>query len=154
MDIEGKLNAKGLKFALISSRFNNFITERLIDGAMDCIIRHEGDKKNVSVIRVPGSFEIPQIAGIAAKSGKYDAVICLGAVIRGETPHFDYVSAEVSKGIARVASESSIPVTYGIITADTVEQAIDRAGTKMGNRGFDAAMTAIEMANLIKKING
>ncbi|MCD6246698.1 6,7-dimethyl-8-ribityllumazine synthase [candidate division WOR-3 bacterium] len=153
MDIEGKLNAKGLKFALISSRFNNFITERLIDGAIDCIIRHEGDKKNISIVRVPGSFEIPQIAGIAAKSGKYDAVICLGAVIRGETPHFDYVSAEVSKGIARVASESSIPVTYGIITADTVEQAIDRAGTKMGNRGFDAAMTAIEMANLIKKIN-
>ena len=153
MDIEGKLNAKGLKFALISSRFNNFITERLIDGAIDCIIRHEGDKKNISIVRVPGSFEIPQIAGIAAKSGKYDAVICLGAVIKGETPHFDYVSAEVSKGIARVASESSIPVTYGIITADTVEQAIDRAGTKMGNRGFDAAMTAIEMANLIKKIN-
>ncbi|NIA22835.1 MAG: 6,7-dimethyl-8-ribityllumazine synthase [Proteobacteria bacterium] len=154
MDIEGKLNAKVLRFAVISSRFNSFITERLIDGAMDCIVRHEGDKKNVSIIRVPGSFEIPQIASIAAKSGKYDAVICLGAVIRGETSHFDYLSAEVSKGIARVAGESSIPVTYGIITADTVEQAIDRAGTKMGNRGFDAAMTAIEMADLIKKING
>ena len=153
MDIEGKLSAKGLKFALITSRFNNFITERLVEGASDCIVRHLGEEKNISVIRVPGSFEIPQIAKIAAKSGKYDAIICLGAVIRGETPHFDYVSAEVSKGVARVASESDIPVTYGIITADTVEQAIDRAGTKMGNRGFDAAMTAIEMVNLIKKIN-
>ncbi len=153
MNIEGKLNAKGLKFALITSRFNDFITEKLVNGAIDCIVRHNGSEDNVSIIRVPGSFEIPQVAGITAKSGKYDAVICLGAVIRGETPHFDYVSAEVTKGIARVAGDSKIPVTYGIITADTVEQAIDRAGTKMGNRGFDAAMTAIEMADLIKKIN-
>lgn len=152
MIIEGKLDASNLKFAFITSRFNNFITEKLVDGAKDCIIRHNGNIENIDILKVPGSFEIPQTAKIAGESGKYNAIICLGAIIRGETPHFDYVSAEVSKGIAKLSLELKIPVSFGIITADTIEQAIDRAGSKMGNKGFDAAMTAIEMANLIREI--
>ncbi len=152
MIIEGKLDASNLKFAFITSRFNSFITEKLVDGAKDCIIRHNGNVENIDIFKVPGSFEIPQTAKIAGESGKYNAIICLGAVIRGETPHFDYVSTEVSKGIAKLSLELKIPVSFGVITADTIEQAIDRAGSKMGNKGFDAAMTAIEMANLIKEI--
>ena len=151
-NIEGQLSAKGLNFAIVVGRFNNLITEKLLEGAIDCILRHGGTEDNITVIRVPGSFEIPLIAKKAAKSGKYDAVICLGAVIRGATPHFEYVAAEVSKGIALVSLETEVPVAYGILTTDTIEQAIERAGTKMGNKGFDAALTAIEMANVIKEI--
>ncbi|RUM51037.1 MAG: 6,7-dimethyl-8-ribityllumazine synthase [Hydrogenothermus sp.] len=151
-NIEGKLSAKGFKFAIIVSRFNSLITEKLLEGAIDCIVRHNGDEKNITVIRVPGSFEIPLTAKKLAKSGKFDAVICLGAVIRGDTPHFDYVANEVTKGIAQVSLETEIPISYGILTTDTIEQAIERAGTKMGNKGFDAALTAIEMVNVLNQI--
>ncbi len=150
--IEGKLSAENLRFAIIVGRFNNLITEKLLEGAIDCIIRHGGLEDNITIIRVPGSFEIPLVAKKAAKSGNFDAVICLGAVIRGATPHFDYVASEVTKGIAQVSLETEIPIAYGILTTDTIEQAIERAGTKMGNKGFDAALTAIEMANLIDEI--
>ena len=151
--IEGQLNAEGLKFAIVVGRFNNLITEKLLEGAVDCIVRHGGTEENITVIRVPGSFEIPLTAKKAAKSGKYDAVICLGAVIRGSTPHFDYVASEVTKGIALVTLETEVPVAYGVLTTDTIEQAVERAGTKMGNKGFDAALTAIEMVNLLKGIH-
>lgn len=150
--IEGKLSAEGLKFGIIVGRFNSFITERLLEGAIDCILRHGGSKENIEIVKVPGSFEIPLTAKKLAKSGKYDAVICLGAVIRGSTPHFDYVANEVTKGIAQVSLETEIPISYGILTTDTIEQAVERAGTKMGNKGFDAAMVAIEMANVLKSI--
>ena len=150
--VEGKLSAKGYKFAIIVSRFNNLITEKLLEGAIDCIVRHDGDEKNITVIKVPGSFEIPLIAKKVAKSGKFDAVICLGAVIRGDTPHFDYVANEVTKGIAQVSLETEVPISYGILTTDTIEQAIERAGTKMGNKGFDAALTAIEMVNVLNQL--
>ncbi len=148
--LEGKLSAAGLRFALIVSRFNDFIVGRLQDGAIDAIVRHGGDEKNISIIKVPGAFEIPLIAKKAAKSGKYDAVICLGAVIRGATPHFDYVAAEVSKGIATVGLETEIPITFGVLTTDNIEQAIERAGSKSGNKGWDAAASAIEMVSLLK----
>ena len=148
--IEGKLSATGLRFALIVSRFNDFIVGRLQDGAIDAIVRHGGDEKNISIIKVPGAFEIPLIAKKAAKSGKYDAVICLGAVIRGATPHFDSVAAEVSKGIATVGLETEIPITFGVLTTDNIEQAIERAGSKSGNKGWDAAASAIEMVSLLK----
>ncbi len=150
--IEGQLDAKGLKFAMVVSRFNDFICRRLLDGALDAIIRCGGSDDAITVLRVPGSFEIPAVAGKVAKGGKFDAVICLGAVIRGATPHFDYVAAEVSKGVAAVSMESDVPVGFGVITADTLEQAIDRAGAKTGNKGFDVAMAVIEMANLYKAI--
>ena len=150
--IEGKLNAKGKKFAIVVSRFNDFISTRLLDGALDCLKRHHCDENDITVVWVPGSFEIPLTAQKLAEKKNFDAVICLGAVIRGETPHFDYVSAEVSKGIANVSLKTNIPVIFGIITADTVEQAIDRAGTKAGNKGWAAALTAIEMADLNDKI--
>jgi 6,7-dimethyl-8-ribityllumazine synthase len=150
--IEGKLSAEGLKFGIVVGRFNSFITERLLEGAIDCILRHGGSKENIEIVKVPGSFEIPLTAKKLAKSGKYDAVICLGAVIRGSTPHFDYVANEVTKGIAQVSLETEVPISYGILTTDTIEQAIERAGTKMGNKGFDAAMVAIEMANVLKSI--
>jgi 6,7-dimethyl-8-ribityllumazine synthase len=150
--IEGKLSAEGLKFGIIVGRFNSFITERLLEGAIDCILRHGGSKENIEIVKVPGSFEIPLTAKKLAKSGKYDAVICLGAVIRGSTPHFDYVANEVTKGIAQVSLETEVPISYGILTTDTIEQAVERAGTKMGNKGFDAAMVAIEMANVLKSI--
>jgi len=150
--IEGKLSAEGLKFGIIVGRFNSFITERLLEGAIDCILRHGGSKENIEIVKVPGSFEIPLTAKKLAKSGKYDAVICLGAVIRGSTPHFDYVANEVTKGIAQVSLETEIPISYGILTTDTIEQAVERAGTKMGNKGFDAAMVAIEMVNVLKSI--
>ncbi|WP_457625503.1 6,7-dimethyl-8-ribityllumazine synthase [Persephonella sp.] len=152
-NVEGKLTAEGLKFAVVLGRFNSLITEKLLEGAVDCILRHGGSEENITVIRVPGSFEIPLTAKKAAKSGKYDAVICLGAVIRGSTPHFEYVAAEVTKGIALVSLETEIPVAYGILTTDTIEQAVERAGTKMGNKGFDAALTAIEMVNLLREMD-
>lgn len=150
--LEGKLLAADLKFAIIVSRFNIFIGEKLLDGAVDCIIRHDGSGDNIDIIKVPGSFEIPLAAQKLAESKKYDAVICLGAVIRGDTPHFDYVASEVSKGIAQTSLKSGIPVVFGVLTTDSIDQAIERAGTKSGNKGWDAAMTAIEMSNLLKQI--
>ncbi len=151
--IEGKLDASGLKVAIIVSRFNEFITNKLLSGALDCLTRHNADEKNITVIWVPGAFEIPPVAMKVAQKGGFDAIICLGAVIRGATPHFDYVAAEVSKGVALVSLQSHIPVIYGVLTTDTIEQAVERAGTKSGNKGFDAAMAAIEMAQLYKKIS-
>jgi 6,7-dimethyl-8-ribityllumazine synthase len=147
---EGKLEAKGQKFGIVVSRFNSFICERLLEGAVDALIRHGADDKNISVARVPGAFEIPFFAKKMAESGKYDALICLGAVIRGSTPHFDFVASEVSKGVAQVSLESGIPIAFGVLTTDTIEQAVERAGTKAGNKGFDAAMTVIESVNLLK----
>lgn len=150
--IEGKLDASGLKFGVVVSRFNEFISTKLLAGCLDGLKRHGADDKNIEIAWAPGSFEIPVVASRMASSKKYDAVICLGAVIRGATPHFDYVSAEVSKGIAQVALQTSRPVIFGVLTTDSLEQAIERAGTKGGNKGFDAALSAIEMANLLKQI--
>lgn len=150
--ISGNLNAKDKKFGIVVGRFNEFISGKLLSGAMDCIIRHEGDEKNVTTVWVPGSFEIPLTAKKLAQSKKYDVIICLGAVIRGATPHFDLIAAEVSKGIAHVGLETGVPVVFGVITSDTIEQAIERAGTKSGNKGWDAALTAIEMVDLYTKL--
>ncbi|HKL27160.1 MAG TPA: 6,7-dimethyl-8-ribityllumazine synthase [Desulfuromonadales bacterium] len=149
--IEGTLDAKGLKVGLLVSRFNSFVSERLVEGAVDALVRHGAKDGDISVARVPGAFEIPAAARQMLRSGHFDAIVCLGAVIRGATPHFDYVSAEVSKGVAAVAMDADIPVTFGVLTTDTLEQAIERAGSKAGNKGFDAAMAAIEMANLYKE---
>jgi 6,7-dimethyl-8-ribityllumazine synthase len=149
-EYSGQLIAKGFKFAVIVSRFNEFITSRLLDGAVDAIARHDGNKEDIEIIRVPGAFEIPLVAKRLAASKKYDAVICLGCVIRGETPHFDYVASEVTKGIALLNLEFNTPISYGVITADTTDQAIERAGNKMGNKGFEATMAAIELLNLFK----
>jgi len=149
---EGMLLGKGLKFGLVVSRFNEFITNKLLDGAQDALLRHGVDEADIELAWVPGSFEIPIVAKKLAQSKRYDAVICLGAVVRGGTPHFDYIATEVSKGVAQVGLEVGLPVIYGVITADTLEQAIERAGTKMGNMGFEAARKAIEMANLLKSI--
>ncbi len=151
--IEAGLNAGGKRFAIIVSRFNDFISEKLLSGAIDAIIRSGGVEKDITVMRVPGSFEIPLAAKKMAQKGVFDAVICLGAVIRGATPHFDYVSAEVSKGVAAAGMETGVPVIFGVITTDTIEQAIERAGTKAGNKGWDAAIAAIEMANLFDLVN-
>lgn len=151
--IQGDLSARGLKFAIIASRFNDFITSRLIDGAMDALLRHGAADSDIDIIKVPGSFEIPPVARTIARSGKYNAIICLGAVIRGATPHFEYVSAEVSKGVAAVSMETGMPVIFGVLTTDTIEQAIERAGTKSGNKGWEAALSAIEMTNLIKRLS-
>jgi 6,7-dimethyl-8-ribityllumazine synthase len=148
--LEGKISAEGFQFALIVSRFNDFISSKLVEGAMDALKRHGATDEQLTLVKVPGAFEIPLTAKKFAESGKYDAVICLGAVIRGGTPHFDYVAAEVSKGIAMVALESRVPVTFGVLTTDNLEQAIERAGAKAGNKGWDAAMAAMEMANLFK----
>jgi 6,7-dimethyl-8-ribityllumazine synthase len=150
--VEGVLQAKGIRFGIVVSRFNDFINKRLLDGALDGLARHGAEEGMVTVVRVPGSFEIPLMAKKLAGSGKYDAVICLGAVIRGATPHFEYISAEVTKGIAQVALESGVPVSFGILTTDSIEQAIERAGTKSGNKGWDAALAAIEMVNVLKLI--
>ena len=150
--IEGQLNAEGKKFGIVVSRFNEMISKSLLSGAFDCLARHGANEDEITVAFVPGSFEIPMTAKKMAESKKYDAVICLGAVIRGATPHFDYVAAEVSKGIASVSMDSGVPVIFGIITSDSIEQALERAGTKSGNKGWDAALSAIEMADLIKKI--
>ena len=149
---EGMLLGEGLKFAIIVARFNDFITNKLLDGAEDALLRHGVNEEDIEVTRVPGSFEIPLAAQKLASTKKYDAVICLGAVIRGGTPHFEYVASEVTKGIAQVSLASGLPVIYGVITADTLEQAIERAGTKQGNEGAKAAVTAIEMANLLNMI--
>ncbi len=150
--IEGKLAAKGLKFGIVVSRFNDFICDHLLSGALDVLNRNGADAADVEVLKVPGAFEIPQVARKMALSRKYDAVICLGAVIRGATPHFEYIAAEVSKGVAAVGLESEIPVTFGVLTTDNLEQAIERAGTKAGNKGWDAALSAIEMANLYREM--
>ena len=149
---EGRLDGSGLRMGLVVGRFNSFISERLVDGALDALLRHGVADDDIMVARVPGAFEIPLVARKLAESGKFDAVICLGAVIRGSTPHFDYVSAEVSKGIASVGLASGVPVIFGVLTTDSIEQAIERAGTKAGNKGFDAAVSAIEMVNLLKEI--
>ncbi len=150
--IEGNLSAKGLKFALIVSRFNDFICDRLQGGAVDTLLRSGATDADIEIIKVPGAFEMPLVASKVASNGAYDAIICLGAVIRGATAHFDYVAGEAAKGIARVSTESGVPVAFGVITADNLEQAIERAGTKSGNKGRDAALTAIEMATLLKSI--
>lgn len=149
---EGKLTAEGLKFGIVIGRFNEFIGGKLLSGALDALKRHGVDEENIEIAWVPGAFEIPLIAKKMAKLDKYDAVICLGAVIKGSTPHFDYVSSEVSKGIASVSLDTEVPVIFGVLTTDTIEQAIERAGTKAGNKGYDAAVTAIEMANLLKQL--
>jgi 6,7-dimethyl-8-ribityllumazine synthase len=149
---EGNLNAKDIRFALVASRFNDFIGEKLIDGALDALIRHGAKEEDIGIFKVPGSFEIPLTAKKLAKTGNFDAVICLGVVIRGATPHFEYISAEVSKGIALTSLETETPISFGILTTDNIEQAIERAGSKGGNKGWDAAVSAIEMVNLIRKI--
>ena len=150
--IEGHLDAGGLRFGLVVSRFNSFICDRLVEGAVDALVRHGADAGHIDIAKVPGAFELPLAAQRLAQSGRYDALICLGAVIRGSTPHFDYVAAEVSKGLASVGLASGLPVAFGVLTTDTIEQAIERAGTKAGNKGFEAAVTAIEMANFLKKL--
>jgi 6,7-dimethyl-8-ribityllumazine synthase len=149
---EGQLTAAGLRFAIIVSRFNSFITERLLAGAMDALTRTGAGQDQVDVVKVPGSWEIPLVAAELARGHRYDAVVCLSAVIRGDTPHFDYVSAEVAKGVAHASYETGVPVAFGVLTTNTLEQAIDRAGAKGGNKGFDAAMSAIEMANLLRAL--
>lgn len=151
--IEGKLIGKGLKFAIIASRFNDFIVSRLISGAVDYLIRHGVEEKDITIIKVPGAFEMPVIAKKVANTQKFNGVICLGAVIRGATPHFDYVASEVAKGIAQVALESEIPVTFGVLTTDTLEQAIERAGSKAGNKGAEAAQAALETSQVISQLN-
>ena len=150
--IEGKIVAKGMKFGIVASRFNDFICGRLIEGAIDALMRAGAEEKDIAIYKVPGSFELPLTAKKLATSARFDAIICLGAIIRGATPHFEYISAEVSKGIASVGLDAEIPVVFGVLTTDTIEQAIERAGTKSGNKGADAAMTAIEMVDLFKKI--
>ena len=150
--IQGDLQAKGLRFGIVVSRFNDFITSRLLEGAEDALVRHGAKGEEIDVVKVPGAFEIPIAAKKLAQTGKYDAIICLGTVIRGATPHFDYVASEVSKGVASVSLEHSIPVAFGVLTTDTIEQAVERAGTKSGNKGWDSAVTAIEMAQLFKKL--
>ena len=150
--IEGALRAEGLRFAIVASRWNDLIVSRLVGGAQEALRRLGANENHTVTVRVPGSFEIPLVAKKLAMSGKYDAIICVGAIIRGETPHYDYLAADVTKGISAVALETGVPMAYGVITADTVEQALDRAGVKAGNKGFEAAMTAIEMANLLKEL--
>ena len=150
--LEGKLTAKNMKIAIVVARFNEFITSKLLSGCIDCLIRHEAADEDLTVAWVPGAFEIPMAAKKLAESGKYDAVICLGAVIRGATPHFDYVCAEASKGIAQVSMQTGVPVALGVLTTENIQQAVERAGTKAGNKGVDCAMTAMEMVNLFKEM--
>ncbi|SIQ52830.1 6,7-dimethyl-8-ribityllumazine synthase [Alkalispirochaeta americana] len=150
--LEGRLSAEGLRVGMVSARFNSFITDRLVEGALDCLTRHGADTGSITLAKVPGAWEIPLVAQKMAQSGAYDGLICLGAVIRGSTPHFDYVSAEVSKGIASVSLATGVPITFGVLTTDTVEQAVERAGTKAGNKGWDAALGLIEMVNLTGQI--
>ena len=147
---EGKLQAEGFKFGLVVSRFNNFLTEKLLEGAVDCLVRHGASEKDITAAWCPGAFEVPYVAARMAKSGKYDAVICLGAVIRGATPHFDYIASEATKGIAKLALDTDLPIIYGMVTADTLEQAIERSGTKAGNKGWHAAEAAVELVNLYR----
>lgn len=151
--LEGHLDAKGLRFAIVVPRFNDFISARLLDGALDAIRRHGGQDADVVVARVPGAFELPLTVRHLAKTERFDAIIALGAIIRGSTPHFDYVAAESSKGIATVSLETGIPISFGVLTTDTIEQAIERAGTKAGNKGFDSALSAIEMVNLLRQVD-
>ena len=151
---EGKLDAKGLKFGIVCARFNEFFVSKLLDGAVDVIIRHDGDIRNIDVAWVPGSFELPLVVKKMAESAKYDAVLALGVVIQGATPHASYINAEVSKTLAQIALDTGIPAAYGIVTADNIEQAIERSGTKAGNKGGDAAICAMEMANLLKSFKG
>lgn len=153
-EVQGELTAAGLRFAVVVSRFNSFVTERLLQGALDALERAGASPGAIEVVRVPGAFEIPVAAKHLAKTGRYGAIICLGAILRGETPHFEHISAEASKGVAAAALESGVPMSFGILTVETLEQAVDRAGLKSGNKGFEAAMTAIEMANLLRKIRG
>ena len=150
--LEGKLTAKNMKIAIVVARFNEFITSKLLSGCIDCLIRHEAADEDLTVAWVPGAFEIPMAAKKLAESGKYDAGICLGAVIRGATPHFDYVCAEASKGIAQVSMQTGVPVAFGVLTTENIQQAVERAGTKAGNKGVDCAMTAMEMVNLFKEM--
>jgi 6,7-dimethyl-8-ribityllumazine synthase len=150
--IQGELQATGLKFAIVVSRFNDFITGKLLDGAVDALVRHGAKDEDIDVVKVPGAFEIPLAAKKVAQKGSYHAVICLGTVIRGATPHFDYVASEVSKGVASASLDTGVPIAFGVLTTDTIEQAVERAGTKSGNKGFDAAVTAIEMAQVFKKL--
>ncbi len=149
---EGDLQAKGLKFAIVVARFNDFITGKLLDGAVDALVRHGASDQHISVVKVPGAYEIPLAAKKIADSKSYDAVICLGTVIRGATPHFDFVAGEAAKGIAIASMDSGVPISFGVLTTDTIEQAVERAGTKSGNKGWDSAMVAIEMAQLLKKL--
>ena len=151
-EINGNLNGEKKRFALVVGRFNDFISSRLLEGALDCFVRHGGAEENLTVVRVPGSFEIPLTALKLAKSGDYGAVICLGAVIRGATPHFDYVAAEAAKGVAQAGLASGVPVIFGVLTTETIEQAVERAGTKAGNKGWDAMLSALEMADLFEKL--
>jgi len=150
--IEGNLTAKGFRFAIIVSRFNDFICSRLVDGAIDALGRHGAAEADICIVKVPGAFELPLVAKKVAKNGRYDAVICIGAVIRGATPHFDYIASEVAKGVASVGLDSDVPVTFGVLTTDNLEQAIERAGSKAGNKGYEAAMAAIEMVNLLSQL--
>lgn len=150
--VEGNLTAKGFAFGIVASRFNEFITARLLEGALDALRRHGADDDKITVARVPGSFEIPLVAKKMAASRQYDAVICLGTVIRGATPHFDYIAGEVAKGVAMAGLETGVPIAFGVLTTDSIEQAVERAGTKAGNKGFDAACSAIEMANLFREL--
>jgi 6,7-dimethyl-8-ribityllumazine synthase len=150
--VEGQLSAAGKRFAIVASRFNEMIGKKLLEGAIDCLIRHNGDKESITIAWVPGAFEIPLVAKKLAASGKFDAVICLGAVIRGNTPHFDYIASEVSKGIAKINLDHLVPVIFGVLTTDSIEQAVERAGTKSGNKGWDAALSAMEMADLMTKL--
>lgn len=150
--IEGSLSAKGLRVGVVVSRFNDFISNKLLEGAVDTLLRSGASDGDIEVVKVPGSFEIPVIAQAMAAKGRYDAIICLGTIIRGSTPHFDYIASEVAKGIARISLDAGLPIAFGIITADNIEQAIERAGTKSGNKGRDAALSAIEMANLFKEL--
>jgi 6,7-dimethyl-8-ribityllumazine synthase len=150
--LEGNLTAKGFAFGIVTSRFNDFITARLLDGALDALRRHGADEDRITVARVPGSFEIPLVAKKMAASRQYDAVICLGTVIRGATPHFEYIASEVAKGVAMAGLETGVPIAFGVLTTDSIEQAVERAGTKAGNKGFDAACAAMEMANLLREL--
>ncbi len=150
--IQGQLNSSGMRFAIVASRFNDFVTSRLLSGALDALERTGTADADITVVRVPGSFEIPLAAKKLVQTKKYDAVICLGTLIRGETPHFDYISSEVTKGIGSVSLESGIPVAFGVLTVDSVEQAVDRAGMKSGNKGFEAALSAVEMVSLLKQL--
>ncbi len=149
---EGELQAKALKFAIVVSRFNEFITNKLLDGAVDALLRHGASEQNIDIIKVPGSFEIPLTAKKIAEKKSYDAIICLGTIIRGATPHFEYIASEAAKGIATASLETGVPIAFGILTTDTIEQAVERAGSKSGNKGWDAALVAIEMAQLLKKL--
>ena len=153
-NVDGDLLARGSRFAIVLARFNEFIGERLLDGAIDTLVRHGADRSNIEVVRVPGAFEMPLALKTLAAAGKYDALIALGAVIRGATPHFDYVAGECAKGISQVSLQFDVPIGFGVLTVDTIEQAIERAGTKAGNKGVDAALTVLEMVNLLKKLRG